>query len=291
VNKVRQKIFWLSLPTTALFISTIALFSYFSEPRHNGRPLSAWLQDYHRSYHHQAAAEEAVRAIGPNAAPTLVKMLLPFERTFSLARLLKRTSIPIELLEDNSDSMPTYHLAMHGFRILGPAASNAIPLLLPHLENPNTAHIVADAIQTIGEPALASVQPLLAHTNAVTKCHAVHIILGITWRDPATVSNLLSSTDHIIRGETYLWLNSHYISPTYLFTNLLHGLEDPHPYVAQRAVIALRSLPLPRATNALPYLYAKQSTTNALLAQEITTAIKNIEKRIRIEASSPKVPR
>lgn len=287
MRTLRRKILWLTLGVFLILVVTFTLFSYFSEPRHNGRRLSAWLALYNQNIRLNAEVEEAVRAIGTNAIPTLVKMLIP-GGNFSVVRLVERAGLHIELIEDTSDRWRDHNLAMHGFRILGPQASNAVPQLLTILENSDRAYFAAEALQTIGSPALAPVQQLLTSTNVETKRHSVHIILSITRRDTNTVSRLLTHPDHFIRGETYLWLRSHNLPPAYILSTLLDGLNDPHTYAAQRAVIGIRSLPLENATNALPRLYELQSTTNALLARELTNAIKNIEKRVRIEQSSPR---
>lgn len=270
-----------------LLTGTAALFSYFSEPRYNGRQLSYWLMLYHTDFRQAPEAQHAIRAIGTNAVPTLIRLLYPGERTFSVARLLSKTDIPIELIEDNSKQLSRVNFALYGFRLLGPTASNAIPTLLADLENPQVRYLASDALQSIGAPAFAPVQQLLTSTNTELKQHAVHIILGITRRDSNTVARLLQHTDPFVRGETYLWLRTPRQSPEEILSTLLDGLRDPESYVACRAAIAIRGMELEHVTNTLPRLYEFSATTNALVATEITSTIKNIEKRIRIEQTSP----
>lgn len=282
MKTLRHKILFLTFAILLLLAITFALFSYYSEPRHNGRPLSAWLEEYDRNMYQRSEAADAIRAIGTNATPTLVKMLIP-GRKLSIARLLERARIPIELIEDTSDRMRGHRLAMHGFRLLGPTASNALPELLNHLENPDRAYYATEAIQAIGPPAIAPVQQFLTSTNLDARRHAVHILISVSRRDPATVSNLLAHPDPIVRGEAYIWFpDRRRQSPSEILEILLGGIKDPDTYVACRAAITIRSLGLD-ATNALPRLYELSATTNALLAAEINSTIKNIEKRVRIE--------
>ena len=286
MKTLRKKVLTITLGVFLLLSLTLALASYFSEPRHKGRRLSEWLELYDRIARINGEAEQAILAIGSNAVPTLVKMLIPGGK-LSLSRLLQRTGIPIELIEDSSDRMRNHNLAMHGFRLLGPTASNALPQLLSLMEQEDHSYLISEAIQAIGQPALAPVQPLLNSTNRISRIHAVHIILQITRRDLNTVSNLLAHPDPIVRGETYLWLPSHSLPPQQIMEIQLNGLLDPETYVACRAAVALRNLNL-YATNALPRLYELSMTTNVVLANEINSTIRNIEKRLRIEQSSPR---
>ena len=283
VKTLRKKVL-ITFGVFLLLSLTLALASYFSEPRHKGRRLSEWLELYDRNARINGEAEQAILAIGSNAVPTLVKMLIPGEK-LSLGHLLERTGIPIELIQDTSDRMRNHNLAMHGFRILGSTASNALPQLLFLLEQEDHSYLVSDAIQAIGQPALAPALPLLDSTNQIARRHAVHIILHITDRNLDTVSNLLAHPDPFVRGETYLWLPSHSLPLQQIMEIQLDGLLDPETYVACRAALALRNLNL-YATNALPRLHELSFTTNARLAGEIQSTIRNIEKRLRIEESS-----
>jgi HEAT repeat protein len=264
-----------------------ALFSYFSEPRYKGRPLSSWLREYDQNRWDQSEAAIAIRAIGTNAAPTLAKMVSA-QPQFSLGRLAQKLRPRFEILP-STEPMENHRLAMHGFRLLGPTASNALPLLLKSFIDPRSqsTHYVFMAIEEIGEPALPALHRLLTSTNAETQRYAVISILTIKSDDLATVTNLLAHPAPGVRGETYFWIHTRrHIPIENQLQILLRGIDDPHTYAAQRAVIGLRGLSC-YATNALPRLYELQSTTNARLAREITTAVTRIEKHFHVSNSAP----
>ena len=274
------------MATFVLLTATFGLLSYFSEPRYQGRKLTDWLMDYHISTYkgnqrNAAPAEEALRAIGTNAIPTLVNMLFPEERTWSLARLFAAAKVPLDLVEDDSARASYYPIALEGFRLFGASASNALPLLLPKLGDSRSAYQVTEAIALIGEPAIRPVTELLVSTNADARRNSVHVLFALTRHELTTVSNLLSHPDPVIRGEAYLWIVGRQI-PTEVRQNMIfNGLNDPDPYVSSRAAMVIRNLGSD-ATNYLNHLQELSVTTNTVLGLEVVATIKQIEKRQRI---------
>jgi len=277
-----------------MLAGTIVMISYFSEPRYGGRRLTDWLLEYHDSAYSNrprdaAAAEKALRAIGTNAIPTLVRMLFPMDRTLPVARMLEAAKIPLDFVEDDSKRISYHVIALSGFHLLGPAASNALPQLLPHLNNPDRARYVTGPIEFIGAPALGPVTEFLVSTNVAAKRSAVRILFSITGRKLTTFSNLLAHPDPIVRGEGYLYLTQQ-VAPEVRQDSFLNGLNDSDSYVVSRAAIAIANLGLD-ATNFLSRLEELSTRTNAVLAAEIRSSIKRIEKRVRIEKSSPRASR
>ena len=266
-----------------LLVASYALISHFAEPRYKGRSLTSWLREYEQNLWDESESARAILAIGTNAAPTLAKMVVARE-TFSPVRFAQKLRIPIEFL-DSSEPYENHRLAMHAFRLLGPTASNALPILSSVALDPE-AYYAYEAIQAIGEPSLPLLNQMLGVTNLETKRYAVWTILNINFRDFTVHSNLLVHPDPQVRGEAYLCVPSrHYLPQQDRLQILIRGISDPHNFASQRAVLGLRQLGL-YATNALPRLYELQSTTNARLAREITTTIQNIEKRVRIEQAA-----
>ncbi|HEX7861081.1 MAG TPA: hypothetical protein VF773_12180 [Verrucomicrobiae bacterium] len=273
----------LAFALAVLIFASYALISYIAEPRYKGRSFTSWLREYEQNLWDESESARAILAIGTNAAPTLAKMVLAQE-SFSLARVAKKLRIPIEFLA-SSEPYENHRLAMNGFRLLGPTASNALPFLSSVALEPD-AYYAYEAIQAIGQPALPLLNQMLSTTNHEAKRYAVWSILNINFKDFGALSNLLIYPDPQVRGEAYLCVPSrHYIPQADRLEILLRGIGDPQTFASQRAVLGLRQLGL-YATNALPRLYELQSTTNARLAQEITTTIQNIEKRVRIEQTS-----
>jgi HEAT repeat protein len=286
MKTARRKLLLALFAGAFLLAGIFALSHYFSEPRHGGQRLTFWLKEYYG--HHTPRSEEALLAIGTNAIPTLLKMLLE-EQPLSLSRLLEKTRLPIELVQDNSPLMERRPLATIGFQVLGSNAASAIPALLPLLDNSPRSHLASEALFFIGEPALAPVRSYLASTNNYAKRHAVHLVLSITHYARTNIESLLSSPDPVIRSETYMYLRGPGVSNDYILDQLIKGLRDPDPNAASYAAIALRIGN--EGTNALLRLYEIQNTTNTLARAELATTIKSLEKRIRLSALPlPKSP-
>ena len=129
------------------------------EPSYQGRSLTHWLNDYAKTQYAKdpepwvppwreedramrARAENAVRQIGTNALPTLLKMV----------------NSGYEL----KDYGPVAHL---GFGALGAAAKPAVPALVSMLHHERTAHEAAVALGAIGPAAEEAVPTLLRRSN------------------------------------------------------------------------------------------------------------------------------
>ena len=273
-----RRVFISVLAGALLLAGVFALSHYFSEPRHGGQRLTFWLKEYYERS--SPRSEKAILAIGTNAIPTLMKMLLE-ERSFFLSSLVEK--LPIEFVRDDSAWMQRRNLATVGFRVLGSNAVSAVPALLPLLEDRSRSYLAAEALQYIGEPALMPVEAYLTSTNANTKRYAVHLILAITDHAPAKVQSLLDHPDPVVRGHTYLYLRRPGVSTDYVLDELFKGLRDPDPSAASYAAIAIRTMG-DDGTNALPRLYELQNSTNTLAQTELATTIKNLEKRIRLSS-------
>jgi len=148
------------------------------EPIYQGKPLSHWLQEaYHRGAHQvegsNSPAEKAIRELGPNAVPYLIKlagtrysaprMLLgAFAREPNLATLhLPRQEYKLDM-------------AIWGFRLLGPQAKAAVPALIRLLNDGNgwTRMDAAACLARIGpdaEPAVPALLAGLQRTNISSK--------------------------------------------------------------------------------------------------------------------------
>jgi hypothetical protein len=144
------------------------------EPRYQGRTLTQWLQDYSDALglpakDKQAAARldasiDAVRAIGPNALPFLLKNMAA--KDSALERHLKSLVGWQSLVQFHfTDHQQERYLAWHGFEILGHGATGAVSKLAGMLKSPDadvrySALICLDHIQ----PRLKLIQPVLVQT-------------------------------------------------------------------------------------------------------------------------------
>ncbi len=221
------------------------------EPGWRGRSLSAWLRDYaaitpstpfppfdERFRDKAEAASHAVRQIGTNALPTLIRMLQARESPLKgqLIRLAgKQSFIRLSFRQPWRDSQLP---AAYGFLILGDAARPALPALVGFLrssEESSTrkAAVLANSLARIapeGGEILAQ-----ALTNAAflqsndpvdcRRCAAIAISQLRSFRDdPNSTPEQKRSVERNIRIAV---------------PALLEGLKDPDIYVRQESALAL----------------------------------------------------
>jgi HEAT repeat protein len=177
----------------AALATLFALLAHNPEPRYQGRTLSEWHALWTKSVEHNdpqsqaqtAQAAHAIRAIGTNALPTLL-------------RLLNQQRSPIrDKLEDFVDKLPdsvsentfVQHLLEEKqgleptstFFILGPLASPAVPQLAALLRATNTdadvCRAAAYCLAAIGEDGLPPLLDALKHPD-LPACYYVAELLN-----------------------------------------------------------------------------------------------------------------
>jgi HEAT repeat protein len=168
----RWRIILISAAVTLVLLALlpIAFWPDESEPEYQGKKLSEWLQPQPSNVPDQTPPEviEAVRAIGTNALPCLVKWI-----SFDGARIQSiHDRLPRWI---RSTRIPRYFLGMRrsvnaghasdAFGILGASASPAVPDLVAMLRQPCSfvkTYNVTSALAAIGRPALVPILEILA---------------------------------------------------------------------------------------------------------------------------------
>lgn len=151
-----------------------------SEPVHEGRPLSAWLEDLTstRDGVEHERATEAVRAIGTNAVPHLLRLARYEDSRWRvtlnhwLRELPENLSPSLAQLEERE----RWNQALAGFLALGPEAKDSVPALTELMmtsERPSMAPLYLQAIGTNGIPALVSALTLSNRANRVSAVMAL----------------------------------------------------------------------------------------------------------------------
>jgi hypothetical protein len=204
------------------------------EPVYNGKPLSYWLRGYGYSYDtnlpSSAQADAALREIGTNAVPTLLRMLRAHDSPLK-TRFLK-WAFRYRYFRINYPSAGTINLeACHGFRALGPNAYGAVPELIRVLDekaSPNLVSFSAMALAGIGPDAHAAVPSLLR--MAVT-------------------------TNENLRNSAFYALGQIHADPRGVIPVLARGLHDPSPMIRAWAASGLGNFG-PDAISAVPELVA-----------------------------------
>jgi hypothetical protein len=183
-----------ALVVAVVIVLLIALPVGETEPTYQGKPLSAWIvvryppQDV--SLEGRKAAVIAIRAIGTNACPYLVKWIKQAREPSWMAEHLKNlvNQLPKAITPrsaqtwtdkpDNSHSLD----AVGAFEFLGEAGRPAIPELKKILYDRGASSVVcslaAQALQAIGPAATPALLEILTDTNAPNRADAALALSG-----------------------------------------------------------------------------------------------------------------
>jgi peptidoglycan/xylan/chitin deacetylase (PgdA/CDA1 family) len=175
MNRIRRTLVIFVVLTVA---GTVCCLLWPQEPVYHNRTLSAWLQDLVEVDYRGGAgaiseadqvrreqAIEAIREIGPNSVPWLLRWISSSPERASVRDKLQAL---IEKLDWFKLKLPERRdrsaIAVAGFRVLGPAATNALPALGRRLLDRGHSHAVIECLCAIGPVAFPEV--LRAVTNS-----------------------------------------------------------------------------------------------------------------------------
>lgn len=194
----------------ALFLAAVAAAITWQvlrvrEPTYQGRRLSSWLQQYGTDGGStQEEVDEAVRSIGTNAIPTLLRMLeandTALKVKLSESGLLWRFGLrftPAAILHAQ---------ALQAFRALGVDGSNAAPALVEIYGrniSPSSRRATGDSLVEIGPAAKQAIPVLIkssAGTNAEERAYAAYT-MGRLALEPALVVPVLTHALHDVDRE------------------------------------------------------------------------------------------
>jgi hypothetical protein len=225
--------------------AAVALLMFWpaTEPSYEGKPLSHWLEQYRLARHHgvlgQAQSEEAVRAIGTNAFPVLIRMIQTHDSR--LKQLLMNWSSKQTLFQLGfTPASELRYRAMIGYEILGPAAKSQVAELTAILTMAKVAEVrasTASALGNIGEEAKSAVPALL-----------------ITAKDQ----------DQRVRNNSLWALRQVRADPELVLPTMIAALEDPYSTARENAAIALAQYG-PVASNAIPVLLRTMQSNDVAL--------------------------
>jgi hypothetical protein len=187
-----------------------------AEPSYHGKPLKFWLEVYNARNNSQphpgtptAQADEAIKAMGTNAIPILLRGLQQHDSRIRLTlwRLLQRCPFIKTPLVPESRDWEAYF----GFEALGSEASNAVPQLIAIYErdpSPLVQTAVPSILARLGPAAKEAAPALLrrgiVHTNAIPRYDAAYA-LGQIEADPElavpALIKCLSDPDSLVRGQ------------------------------------------------------------------------------------------
>jgi len=155
------------------------------EPRYGGKSLTSWLADLDlESSHSPAQAEVAVRAIGTNAFPSLLKMLCTKEPAWERAVVAFERRQSVLRFRFTPASAVRYR-AVLGYGVLGVAAKDNVPALIQVLTSENSTQVRASTAAALGciGPAAQAALPALARaagdTNPEVRRNALLALINI----------------------------------------------------------------------------------------------------------------
>ncbi len=230
---------------TALVTGVLAVFAWMAfraptlppEPVYAGQTLSHWLAQFDPEFPNRDKAELAVRAIGTNAIPTLLKMMRAHESPLTTKFFALMSRLPWEKeMTKHTDPKTLNVRAFDGFTALGNAGASAIPELIKIVDDNSSwesENCAVYALGNFGHAAKAGIPALLrasAHTNFSVRINVYHA-LGNIHAEPATVIPVLikglRDTSPMVPNYVLRALEAYHGDAKAAVPTLLELLNDP----------------------------------------------------------------
>jgi len=187
-QRISSAKFWLKSALVIVVMGSLLAWAWMpshpEEPVYQGKPLRAWLKTYVDSAGDNEAQTEsvaAIRKIGTNGIPTLIRMIQASDST--LRTKLQALAEMQSLFKPNfADAEVTREMALYGFGCLGEDAKGAVPELILIAKKPSGTAWREDAIDALGNmgvSAQAAVPALLAiasDTRDQDRRNAIHAL-------------------------------------------------------------------------------------------------------------------
>ena len=286
--KLRVRIALLLLLLTGLAVG--AYFTFRStEPEFEGKRLSEWLRELEAlpdvASSNWNEASRAVRQIGTNAIPALLKML---EVTDSKWKLQTVDWLQETMSVDLTETLANVHnrRALLGFRLLGHSAAPAVPRLEALVAKSNP-QIASQALAALGEMGGSEILPALlkALTNGgpVVRAQAATALGSLRSRAGAAVPALVQAThegDVGLRASAARALGEIGLDPDAVVPRLTESLADTNSFVRSSAALGLSAFGT-RAEAALPAIQALPRDNDEFASRFIPRAIVRVQCEVR----------
>lgn len=250
-----------------------------AEPLHDGQPLSYHLGSLtYGDVRRERAAREAVRAIGSNAVPHLIRILEARESRFKTCfdELVRRQSLIRFRFEPLS--VRQMHAAM-ACQELGPVAAPAIPALAALVADPELAQWAVPALAEIGPQTFPLLTNALFSGNATAKAAAAGSLRHMRPRELAAPPLLrtLQSPDASLRSLAAESLGALGLDTSAIVTALIPRLDDVDGSVRIAAARSLGWLGH-SASAAVPKLIELYRSEEGMPGQwQVATALASID--------------
>ncbi len=190
----------LVLAGAVLAITLFLLLTREREPAYQGQSLTQWLMKS-RSPQSRPEAEDAIRHIGTNALPLLLKWVTNDPPRFSFKSLVNKlpdaiTPQPVRRWANYDFNRNRAMAAAFAFAQLGDDARSAIPQLTTAMTNSaatNASLRAIYALSSIGKAAIPALAAQIANTNLPNRSMLIHSF----GRSPALVTNAAYATSAV----------------------------------------------------------------------------------------------
>jgi HEAT repeat protein len=288
---------WLIGAVLLLGLALTIFLAVPREPRYQGRPLSAWVNDLSNDKNEvRQAAQVAIRAIGPAAVPYLTNSLA--KRNGVAIRIYRRNIIPKAWVSRLTDKVkwhsPVLESRNAGLALanIGPAAEAAIPSLIAALQDssPLVQHGALVGLASIGAPAVPYLRERLRISGAVDRQMALMTLaqmgtnaiaaepdvaamlkLPTPLGDNATmalsrmgervipaITNYLTDTNPAVRARIAMVFGQLGAAAISATNLLIHSADDPDPIVRVASLHALESISPPPELRSIVWLHSLQ---------------------------------
>ena len=224
------------------------------EPVYQGRRLSSWVADLHphKSEEQQRRAESALKAIGPDAVPYLLKLLQhrepPLREELREVSWKTKRFLGIESVYELPwvESVERQMHLIAAFSALGSSAKPAIPALTNLLRQPHTAYVSACALARIGPQGLPPLVGALDDPHPEVRAAAAGV-LGSVESDaekilPALRQSLRDADTHVRIGSVVSLAALGRSKPQAVLPELIAAVGDSNVAVRIYAADALGRL-------------------------------------------------
>jgi len=277
------------LSAIGLGLAFLAVYLLFpGEPVYHGTRLSAWVDDLHPRVGEarQQQAELALRAIGTNAVPYLLKLLKHreprllrelrgfSEKTKTFLRMESELELPWVAVVERDMQLNA------AFAALGPSARPAFPMLTNLLLRPETTTVSASALARFGPEAFGPLSRALESPQAEVRAAAAGV-LGSMSGDLSKIipalQKALTDSDKFVRINAVIALGQIAESePEAVLDDLIRGLRDSSPSVKVFAADCLARLG-GGARPAIPELVNMAEGLDRLASGKAVSALRQID--------------
>ncbi len=228
------------------------------DPMYQGRSLSQWLKEYDPRIfiNNKEEVDDAIRHIGTNAIPTLLKMLRSKDNVVKAAAVKqaeRANLIWISLAEERDVE------AAQGFEVLGASAKDAVPALVEIYKqriSPDSEMATAWALGCIGPAAKKAIPQLLeaaTNANTVLRQCAIESLGRIRSEPELSVPGLiraLDDADQQTRYEAANALSAFGTNATAAIPALVRIIKSHDKHIYRTAADALKAIDVEAAVKA-----------------------------------------